>query len=62
MSKFTKIKPKSPTYKVHTQVWHDEVQLIVNGDVSYIPLGALTNIIDALSLIEKQEHYKAVLS
>ena len=57
-----KIKAKTPTYNVHTQIWHDEVQLIVNGDVSYIPLGALTKIIDALAIIEKQELYKTVLS
>lgn len=57
-----KIKSKTPTYNVHTQIWHDEVQLIVNGEVNYIPLGALSKIIDALTLIEKQEHYKAVLS
>lgn len=57
-----KIKAKTPTYNVHTQIWHDEVQVIVNGEVSYLPVGALTKIIDALSIIEKNEHYKAVLS
>ena len=59
-----KIKAKTKKCSVHVEVWEDygEVQVIVDGKASYLPLNALSQIIDALAVAEKAEHYKTVLA
>ena len=56
-----KIKSRVTKHIVESEVYGDIVELVIDGELSYLPLSAVSRVIDSLAVIEKNEYYSKVI-
>ena len=56
-----KIKSRVQKHVVEAAVYGEIVELVIDGELSYLPLSAVSRVIDSLTVIEKNEYYSKVI-